>query len=391
MKEIRLKNVVIITRAWYPNHQYLVDELYNKLILKGIKLHYLLLAESEINRPWDKEYGNTTPILLPSFTFSIFNKQIMINNSMCKYLNKLNPDLIILSPWSEYALFQAKYWAKKNSVKCIGWVMGFRVYHWKLSLQFRSFFSHLIINSFTNNLNELFVYGYKIADSFRSFGYTKNKTITVVKHCINEKRFTLSSYFDKIAISKEYRNKLKIKPNKFVFGFIGTLNERKGFDILIKTCVKLWEEENDFCLLVLGNGPMHSQYSNIFTKYSDRITHLPQVSNRDLVKFYASIDCAVVPSRFDDWSTVVNEAYCCYTPVIASYGAWSTGDLIFHNAYAYEPSDHKGLYNSMKHVLMHKSESINIGKKGYDIIHNSWNTDISSDIWCERIVDNLNN
>ena len=48
----------------------------------------------------------------------------------------------------------------------------------------------------------------------------------------------------------------------------------------------------------------------------------------ELAEYYCLADVFVLPSKFEQWGLVVNEALACYTPVIASDKVGAVDDLI---------------------------------------------------------------
>ncbi len=108
--------------------------------------------------------------------------------------------------------------------------------------------------------------------------------------------------------------------NDGIFRFIsaGQLVFRKGIDILIKACRSL--PKSGWCLDIYGDGPERQALERLATRLQliSRITFHGTVPSDVLKQRLAAADCAVVPSRFDGWGALVNEAMAVGTPIICT-------------------------------------------------------------------------
>lgn len=108
--------------------------------------------------------------------------------------------------------------------------------------------------------------------------------------------------------------------NDGIFRFIsaGQLIFRKGIDILIKACRSL--PKSGWCLDIYGDGPERQSLERLATrlKLFSQITFHGTVPSDVLKQRLAAADCAVLPSRFDGWGALVNEAMAVGTPIICT-------------------------------------------------------------------------
>ena len=100
--------------------------------------------------------------------------------------------------------------------------------------------------------------------------------------------------------------------------YLGQFIPRKGVDTLLKALGRL--SGQDWSLTLMGSSPTKAQLERLAErlKISDRVTFLPVRSNADAVSEIARHDLFILPSRFDGWGAVVNEALMCGVPVICS-------------------------------------------------------------------------
>jgi glycosyltransferase involved in cell wall biosynthesis len=101
--------------------------------------------------------------------------------------------------------------------------------------------------------------------------------------------------------------------------FIGSIDENKNILHLISVCKKLGCIDY---LSIVGTGPLENQLQQDIK--STKCNYLGKVSNQDVHKIIADSDVLILPSLYDGWGAVVNEALMCGTPVIASNNCGSS-------------------------------------------------------------------
>lgn len=110
----------------------------------------------------------------------------------------------------------------------------------------------------------------------------------------------------------------------------GQLIHRKGIDLLVEACATLpacgWR------LDVYGDGPERGRLEREARRRGggDSIVFHGAVSHAVVAAALAQADCAVLPSRFDGWGMLVNEALAVGTPVIctSACGAAAVADAV---------------------------------------------------------------
>lgn len=111
--------------------------------------------------------------------------------------------------------------------------------------------------------------------------------------------------------------------------FVGELAPHKGFDLLLHALST--ETGTDWILNVVGNGTHRSTYEALAQRLglSSRVRWHGTMLNEDVRHLMAQADLFVLPSRFDGWGAVVNEALSVGTPVVCS-DACGSSDMIRH-------------------------------------------------------------
>jgi glycosyltransferase involved in cell wall biosynthesis len=115
-------------------------------------------------------------------------------------------------------------------------------------------------------------------------------------------------------------------------------------DLVVLFCAKLqpWKRPRDLLrafakaavsnalLIIAGDGPLRAQLVSeaISLGISSRVRFLGFLNQSQLPPVYTSSDLMVLPSRYEPFAVVVNEAMCCGCPVVASDRVGAARDLI---------------------------------------------------------------
>ncbi|SHL15428.1 glycosyltransferase family 4 protein [Flavobacterium xanthum] len=116
-----------------------------------------------------------------------------------------------------------------------------------------------------------------------------------------------------IVLDKNYlKQKVRFKANIL---FVGEINKNKNILSLIDKCIEILTEEDQLC--IVGSGPLSVQLSNKIDNCST-IRYLGNIPNEKVIQLMQSYDLLVLPSIYDGWGAVINEALQAGMQVIAS-------------------------------------------------------------------------
>lgn len=129
---------------------------------------------------------------------------------------------------------------------------------------------------------------------------------------------------------------------KKVFVCVGTLDERKGQDILTDAIRRLTEEERRRSFFVFVGSKAHPHVARAVEEavrdYPDSVLYIPQLAHEEVMALYQKADCLVCPSKDDPMPTTVTEAMSLSKLVICSENAGNAellektgGAIIFRN------------------------------------------------------------
>jgi glycosyltransferase involved in cell wall biosynthesis len=124
--------------------------------------------------------------------------------------------------------------------------------------------------------------------------------------------------------------------------FVGQLTERKGIDILIEAMRPLFKEHPGLSLKLVGAGDMQMSLRASVESIGlgDRVAFTGTIPSDEIPARIAQADLLVLPSRWDGWGLVVNEALASGVPVIVS-DRCGAADLVRHgiNGYVFPSED----------------------------------------------------
>lgn len=127
-------------------------------------------------------------------------------------------------------------------------------------------------------------------------------------------------------------------------GYVGQLVPRKGVDLLLQAAEGLGLQVD-----VVGTGPSEQAFRELAAKLRVDVTWHGEQPNDALPGLRAAWCCQVVPSRYDGWGVVVNEALASSTPVVVSDAA-GAAELVRHgvNGWVHRSEDVASLRDALE-------------------------------------------
>jgi len=180
---------------------------------------------------------------------------------------------------------------------------------------------------------------------------------------INLKRFSPES------INKELKDKLKVElglEDKFVFGFIGRISDRKGINELYMAFIRLSVIFSDIALVIVGRfeEPQIAD-KNIINSIKSHKNIRVTGPQKNVPLYFSLMDVFVLPSWSEGFGNVMIEASAMGVPVI---GTDATGirDSMSHNLNGIMIAPHSAyeLENAMLQLYKNREMRETFGKNG---------------------------
>lgn len=141
--------------------------------------------------------------------------------------------------------------------------------------------------------------------------------------------------------------------------FAGQIIERKGLDILLDALGPVFDEYPSLTLTVIGDGDMLPRLRSLVQErfLTERVTFEGIIPPERIPARLAVADLLVLPSRWDGWGVVVNEAFSVGIPAVVS-DRCGAADLIENgqNGYVFPSGDPDALRAALRSFLSSKWE-----------------------------------
>lgn len=141
----------------------------------------------------------------------------------------------------------------------------------------------------------------------------KNKVI-FMDNCFNFNEFEKVSIADK----DEFKAKLNIDKNKYVFGFLGRLLKLKGADLMIEAFNEIKNKAEDSVLLIVGDGEERENLENMVKEYKLEDIVIFAGYQKNAYDYMNVFDTFILPSVREGLPIAVLEAMAMKKPVIST-------------------------------------------------------------------------
>lgn len=216
---------------------------------------------------------------------------------------------------------------------------------------------------------------YRYVDHFCPIGLDANEHLE--KRSIPESQMTVTpysvddQYFEsqRLKMSRaECREFLGIKPHDLVFLFSGKLMSRKQPLLLAAAVEKLFGEYPQIVVVYLGDGEQFDKLkSHLNPLLGNRFIAPGFVNQSELGRYFRAADVFILPSNYDTWGLVVNEAMHFGLPCVTSDRVGSRRDLVISNetGFIFHFDDMAELVGCMQHFLDRPGEAGRMGEQAH--------------------------
>jgi len=161
-----------------------------------------------------------------------------------------------------------------------------------------------------------------------------------------------------LKIENLQRNQIinNFKKNRICFLCVANLIERKGTKYLIGAYDMLTiEQKEKACIVLVGKGEKEQELKEYVKNKNleDNILFYGPVNSNEINTVYSSADIFVLPTLFDGWGVVLNEAASCGLPIISTINCGAAYHLIEENknGFRVQTKDAKALSKTMSYYI----------------------------------------
>jgi glycosyltransferase involved in cell wall biosynthesis len=168
---------------------------------------------------------------------------------------------------------------------------------------------------------------------------------------------------------EDLRGKFGFSENQTVFIYVGRLEFYKGIRCLFEAFEILRRTWPEAALLVVGDGPERT-WLEAAVRGSGSIRWAGRLDYENVIRAYNCADVAVVPSLFEPWGLVVNEAMAVGLPVIASDRVGCVDDLVRsgETGFIFPSGSAEELSDAMSRCMKNPQQRVTMGAEGRRLI-----------------------
>ena len=324
--------------------------LFKKLKNKGIIPHVYFASKhgyKSKNQDSDfKKVFNWNINLLGGYKFFFSNNQkIKINswfldfNNLKNYLKKNKYDVVLIFGWSNIFYLKAFYLSYKYKLPII------------LRVETNNEAKISIIKKIIKN--KILYLLFKYVNYFLYIGKL-NKAFYVGLKVETKKLFSAPYFVDNRFFSNQ---KLKSKKKTFTCLFVGKLIKRKNPQVFLNLAL-LMKNYKNIKFQIVGDGDLKQYCKNFVKEYRLNNLHIRGFKNQtELKKYYKNADVLILPSKYETWGLVINEAMASSTAVITNKKCGASYDLIKNNktGLIYDDENIYDLKNKVLKILLNKT------------------------------------
>ncbi|MDP4206422.1 MAG: glycosyltransferase [Bacteroidota bacterium] len=150
-------------------------------------------------------------------------------------------------------------------------------------------------------------------------GYPSIRNNSVCYPILQDEKYLVQELKSSIEISKKLFSGYNLKEKKILL-FVGRLSKVKGIDLLIDAFYELVKSNNDLILVLVGEGEERTMLEErVKTRDIEKQVIFPgRTDGKNLYAWYNIGQVFILPSRFEPFGAVVNEALISGNYVIAS-------------------------------------------------------------------------
>lgn len=213
---------------------------------------------------------------------------------------------------------------------------------------------------------------------YRHYGISESKLIHV-PYCVDN-AFHGESYRKLVARRKEIRREWMIEDDAPVILYVGKLIPQKQPFLLLRAFQQVRQQQ--VChLLYAGDGELRSRLEAAIDRSGIAGVHVTGFLNQsEIGKAYIAGDVLVLPSLFEPWGLVVNEAMNFRLPVVVSDRVGCAPDLVRvgENGYIVPHDSPQALADALEKLVVDSNRRRAFGQRSLEIVQH-WDVKHASD------------
>lgn len=158
--------------------------------------------------------------------------------------------------------------------------------------------------------------------------------------------------------------------------FVGRLEERKGFDVLIKAIPILMNKSPNLIVHICGEGDLTELAKDKLNRFSERVIFHGYQTRASLDNFYFECDIFVAPSRYESFGLIYLEAMYFGKPIVACNSGGTPEVVKDHETgFLVNPGNHLQLANTIIKLAKNSDLRKKLGTAGKSRLKNLFSLD----------------
>lgn len=330
-------------------------------LAKKYQLMVVFLEAHDTNRKWDQkpELLDFKHAFVQHNNYTLFGKKITLNKGLLKIFDDFQPDVLVTidNPPNFLTTIRSISIARKRKIPIILWTGAFGYYKTIQKNKVQSKLTLFAIKSIRK-------YIYSKTNMFWAYSLeTENHLQHYYQIDKNKIKIGLQGYPDELIHCNEIDFKKRFSHNKLLF--IGSLERRKGIELLINVFENLRYANNHLTLEIVGDG---SLYEGLKSKYKNttNIIFKGYLNNEEKFDLLNQSKYLILPSQSDPWGWVVQEASSCKIPALVSDSVMAK-EIVSDEKLVFETNSINDLSMKLKILLqLNFNQYLNLSEKVYE-------------------------
>lgn len=291
----------------------------------------------------------------------------LINPGIWNEIKKSNFDALLINGYANLSSWIGLItgWLTRTPILFRGETLLSKTNYW-----FKEKIKYLILSNLLKKVKACLPIGILSKDFYLHFGLTEDR-LFMTPYTVDNDYFLQQAQFWK-SKKEQIKKEIGITNDSPIILYSAKLIKRKRpMDLL-----KAFEDISEKAMLIfVGDGALrqilekHAQEKDI-----KNVFFLGFKNQSEISKYYAVADIFVLPSSFEPWGLVINEAMCFGLPVITTEETASSRDLVKNreNGFVYRAGDIGSLKKILCNIIDDKEKIEEMGRESLRII-NHWN------------------
>lgn len=323
--------IALFSETYFPEVNGVVSHV--KVLKEGLEKlgHQVLVVTTDVRA--HKHYVRNDILYCPGKKIKKvygYGAAMPMNSKRYKYLKEFNPDIVHIHTEfgiGLFGLFTAKL-LKKPVVYTLHTVYDEYLYYLipkVLTIAGRQIF-YKYIKKIADNADLIIGPSKKSEEFLRRAGVRKK--LEIIANGVDTNKFSPWS------VTKSDKNKIrdiyKIPRDAFVGVTITRLGKEKSIDVLIKYIKQYIEKNDNFYLMIVGDGPAKLSLQNLSRQLGidNKIIFTGKILNKDIIPYYGASDVFMTASLTEINSISMLEAMSMGLPVLQRYDEVNKDQII---------------------------------------------------------------